>query len=394
MSEARPVLAVSPIAQRLARLDAMLETHVWLWRYEPYKLEQPSWCASRPRLAADLLRLDDAEVDRLTADGGALVGLIARSIPSVGDLPALLELPQSECHRLPAAGPHAMRDVPGRKAAQIECFAAAIRHAGAPLVEWCAGKGHLGRRLALATDRAVTSLEIDARLCEQGRVLAQRAGARSQRFVTVDVLGPFAHGRLREHQAVALHACGDLHGALLRRAVEEGATAVYLAPCCYHKSADAAQPWSGETRLVPTRDELRLSVSDAVTAAPREIRARRQQAAWLLGLRTIAGEMRETMPKASGAGATFREYCEQTAAQSGVALPPGIDWTRAEREAFALEQRVRRLALPRLAFRRALELWLAFGRARRLEQHGYHVSVSTFCARALTPRNVLIAAER
>jgi hypothetical protein len=40
-----------------------------------------------------------------------------------------------------------------------------------------------------------------------------------------------------------------------------------------------------------------------------------------------------------------------------------------------------------------LELWLAFDRARFLEQRGYRVRLSTFCPRTLTPRNLLIAAE-
>ena len=40
--------------------------------------------------------------------------------------------------------------VPGRKRAQIEAFAAHLPAAGLPLLEWCAGKGHLGRRLGVA----------------------------------------------------------------------------------------------------------------------------------------------------------------------------------------------------------------------------------------------------
>lgn len=389
------------IAQRLARLDTLLAAHADLWRPQAYKLEPLGWCVRHPQLEADLLNLGDDEVDRLLADAPALIAFIARAVPGVADLAALLELPPADCHELPPPGPHAMRDVSGRKAAQVERFAAAVGRPLAPLVEWCAGKGHLGRRFALAGDTPVTSLEIDARLCDAGRALAQRDRADTQRFVGVDVLGPFVRGQLRARHAVALHACGDLHRVLLQQAVEEGAAAVHLAPCCHHKVAEPAQAGlSGEGGTVLSCDELRLAVSDAVTAAPREIQAGRLEAAWILGFRAMACRDRLSMrvpgrrPVETRRCGSYRRFCEHSAAQAGIAIDTDIDWAQAERVALALEQRVRRLALPRLAFRRAIELWLAFDRARFLEQHGYRVTVSRFCSRDLTPRNILIAARR
>jgi len=391
----------SAIAQRLARLDALLAAHENLWRPQAYKLEPLGWCERHPQLGADLLHLRDDEVVRLLADAPALIDFIARAEPGVAGLAALVELPVAESHELPPPGPHAMRDVPGRKAAQIERFVAAIGRPRAPLVEWCAGKGHLGRRLALACDTPVTSLEIDTRLCEAGRVLARRDRVESQRFVGVDVLSPFVRGQLRARHAVALHACGDLHRVLLQRAVEEGAAAVHLAPCCHHKVAEPAQAGlSREGCLALSRDDLRLAVSDAVTAAPREIQAGRLEASWTLGLRAMVGQDRLSMrvpdlrPVENLRCGSFRRFCEQSAAQAGIAIDTDIDWAKAERDAHVFEQRVRRLALPRFAFRRAIELWLAFDRARFLEQHGYRVSVSRFCSRDLTPRNILITAQR
>jgi hypothetical protein len=40
-------------------------------------------------------------------------------------------------------------EIPGRKQQQIEAFAAAARPAAMPVLDWCGGKGHLGRLLAL-----------------------------------------------------------------------------------------------------------------------------------------------------------------------------------------------------------------------------------------------------
>ena len=52
------------------------------------------------------------------------------------------------------------------------------------------------------------------------------------------------------------------------------------------------------------------------------------------------------------------------------------------------------MELPRHGLRRALELWLVLDRALYLGEHGYSVSVGTFCERRLTPRNLMIRASR
>ena len=55
---------------------------------------------------------------------------------------------------------------------------------------------------------------------------------------------------------------------------------------------------------------------------------------------------------------------------------------------------VARMELVRHLFRRPLELWLVLDRALFLQEQGYRVELSEFCPRHLTPRNILIHAER
>ena len=55
---------------------------------------------------------------------------------------------------------------------------------------------------------------------------------------------------------------------------------------------------------------------------------------------------------------------------------------------------VRRLELIRHAFRRALEIWLVLDLALGLEDAGFEATVGTFCPRSLTPRNLMVLAER
>ena len=55
---------------------------------------------------------------------------------------------------------------------------------------------------------------------------------------------------------------------------------------------------------------------------------------------------------------------------------------------------MRNLELLRGLFRRPLELWLVLDRALYLEEQGFQVTLGTFCATQLSPRNLLLLAER
>ena len=50
--------------------------------------------------------------------------------------------------------------------------------------------------------------------------------------------------------------------------------------------------------------------------------------------------------------------------------------------------------LLRSLFRRPLELWLVLDRALYLQEQGFQVTLGTFCAAQLSPRNLLLLAER
>jgi len=55
---------------------------------------------------------------------------------------------------------------------------------------------------------------------------------------------------------------------------------------------------------------------------------------------------------------------------------------------------VRNLELLRGLFRRPLEIWLLLDRALYLQEAGYQVQLGEFCATSLTPRNLLLLAEK
>ena len=122
-------------------------------------------------------------------------------------------------------------DVPGRKALQIQAFGARLRFAEAPThwLDWCAGKGHLGRYLA-RDGAALTCLEWDETLVRTGAHMSERLGIPA-RHRCQDVLAADAGDQLQAtHTPVALHACGDLHVRLLRLSIAKGCRQLAIAP--------------------------------------------------------------------------------------------------------------------------------------------------------------------
>ncbi len=398
---ADPFATTESLLARRTGLEALLLAGQPLWRPAPFHELRPAWCADHPGYAAHLLGLEDAAVERLAGDNGALMALAARFLPALAPLADRTALPRLEPPPV-VAQPREDRHVSGRKLAQIRAFAGGVGPLAAPALEWCAGKGHLGRLLAgpREPDAAgeVLSLEIDPDLCAEGARLAQRARVK-QTFRIGDALAAESVPLLAGRHAVALHACGDLHLALLRGAVERQSPALDLAPCCYYRiAAPRYEPLNPDAGLALSRDELHLAVTETVTAGARDRRQRDRALAWKLAFlewRAEQGVARTRTFKpvpAAWLGQGFAAWLARLAAREG--LPePGHD---PDREALGWRRlaEVRRLELARLAFRRPLEIWLALDRALYLARHGYRVRLAEFCDRDLTPRNLLISARR
>ncbi|TDR52738.1 methyltransferase family protein [Halomonas ventosae] len=398
--------AIPSHAERFTRLTALLAEWQPLWRPLPFQHRRLPWAEAHPGLADRLRSLDDDACTRLQAEPFTASPL-AEHLP-VAELAALVALPE-----LPGEGP----DLPaqwaehmgGRKWQQVAAFVPRMAVLPeASLLEWCAGKGHLARTLSRRLDREVTGLEWQAALCRDGQVLAERQGARVQ-LAQQDVLAPDAARWLTaDTQVAALHACGDLHGRLIELAAEQG-SAVTLAPCCYHRTAEAHyRPYSrlgralvAEHGLSLSREDLAMAVQETVTA-PRHVRRHRERAnAWRLGFDALQRRVRGQdgyLPVPSLAYGrlpeSFAGFCRWAAERKGLELPADIDWHAFEQEGRRRQAEVTRLELVRHLFRRPLEVWLVLDRQRRLEEAGFRVELGTFCARELTPRNLLLRASR
>lgn len=385
------------------RLDTLLTSHREFWQFMPFASNQLVWTQSHPGLCQWLLSLDDEAIARYIEEGDALSQALAEWIP---DGPELYQLAMTESYPSQQKSLPKGLDVgiPGRKWQQITAFNQVIPALELPWLEWCAGKGHLGRVLAASHGTAVTSLEWQQALCEEGEAAARKLELPID-FVQGDAFDPASEQHICSQQhAVALHACGDLHVSLLQRVAAKQGRAVSISPCCYHLiRASHYQPLSRigrQSTLTLGKHDLRLPLQETVTAGQRVRKQRFVEVSFRLGFDSLQRFVRgcdDYMPVPNVQKAQlndgFEEFCRWAADKKQVTLPAGIDyqyWQQMGENRFAL---VERMELVRQLFRRPLEMWLVYDRACYMEESGYQVSVGTFCSKPITPRNILIHAE-
>lgn len=400
-----PILTGSALLPRFLALDAYLRQHQHLWRPRPFTHLHLPWESQQPELAAWLRSrsLEEAEAahnhpERLQAPSPFTeLAQQSAALSTVG------AFPHAEPAPLPA---NYAVDIPGRKWQQIQAFASCLhfQHTPSHWLDWCSGKGHLGQLLAQG-GQTLTCLEFDPVLVAAGAHLSARRGLASH-HVQQDVLAADAGEQLHAEQTpVALHACGDLHVRLLQLASAAGCGQLAVAPCCYNRIAathyQALSTAAQASALQLSLDDLGLPLSETVTAGARVRRQRDHSMARRLAFDLLQRELRgsdDYLPTPSLPVAwlhkDFADYCRDLAQLKNVPTPAHRDWAALESLGWQRLAAVRNLELLRGLFRRPLELWLLLDRALFLQQYGYSVQLGTFCPSQLSPRNLLLLAER
>lgn len=389
---------------RFKSLDTLLLAHQNFWRFEPFhESRQATHRFSASRLGEWLDSVSNHEVALLKQDSKAVIQLVSQFLPELRLLPdlcALASSPQTSA----TTDPHLTSGIPGRKLAQIEAMSlsAIAQHQGDEWLEWCAGKGFLGRILASQSGDFVTSFEWQQSLCEHGQHSAKLQKL-PVKFIQGDAFCCEHHKvfNARQH-AVALHACGDLHVVLMQYATQHQLPAMTIAPCCYHLIRDDHyQPLSTMGRLSSlhlNRAELRIPLQETVTGGERVVRHRRLEMSFRLGfdelLRAELG-LKDYLPipsiKKSQLQLGFAEFCRWAAVKKGIALN-NVDFEAYQILGEERFFRMEKLSLVQQAFHRALELWLVLDKSLYLQEQGYQVTLSEFCDKKITPRNILIHA--
>jgi hypothetical protein len=395
---------MTDLAQQFQQLDKLLRHYQYLWKPRAFYHLQMPWQEQHPEIAERLQALPLEHVKALDSDFDKLVDFFSPQFPDSRQLWQLSQLPKSP----PSTNQHSAFekvDIPGRKWQQITAFASAAKFTDSAIVDWCSGKGHLARVIARQHGQTVHCLEWDKALCLAGQALNQKQQS-AVSFYHHDVLTELPRD-LQQQQLnhIALHACGDLHVSFLQQASRHRAKQLNLAPCCYQKiSASQYSPLSSTARhslLSLSRDDLKLAMEESVTAGNRVRQQRDKELVWRLGYDLLQRELHQDnhyrpLPsiKKSVLNQSFRAFCQWACDYQQIAtqLTDEVDRYLPLAEKRFLQ--VLQYDLLRHLFRRPLELWLVLDRALFLEENQYCVSLQEFCDREITPRNILISANK
>lgn len=412
--------------------DQLLTQYRPYWQMQPFHFRQLNECSQLPEnLLTELEKLDSVQFGHLSANAEAGKQWLGKWITCLNELEqieqSIPDVDKSEMasQQKPVCIKHLSTGIPGRKWSQIELFAdflPSVESASKQkLLEWCAGKGHLGRLLSVSKGYQVTSLEWQQSLCDQGEALVLQQQKRypqlQQSLLQGDALSDEAASILNQHQtAVALHACGDLHTRLITQCCkpDQPIEQLAIAPCCYHLTeADTYQPFSmtgQKSSLTLSRQDLKIPLQETVTGGQRVSRLRDIELHWRLSFdllrQTLTGETHykplPAFPKKLLSG-EFKDFVHwalinrklQSEHCSTVDLPfSDAELSQALLDGEARLLRVRKLEWLQSHFRRVLEIWLVADRALALEEAGFHVELHRFCDKSISPRNLLILAKR
>jgi len=393
------VLSGAAIAPLFAQVTELLLRYQAYWQLQPMRLKALPWQAA---LKQQLEQLSLPELSAIDQSPSLQQAQFQAFFPNLFQLPLFWQAP--EANKLPQWPFWLSNGIAGRKLAQIQQFCQFLPESHLPVLEWCAGKGHLGRLVAAASEREVTSIEWQQALCTEGEHLAQRFNLK-QGFICADVLSPAGPAVLAPAQQVlALHACGELHMQLLSAASAVGCRQLQISPCCYHLIAsEQYQPMSlaaQQTGLQLSRQDLKLAVQGQVTAGERVARLRQTEVTWRLAYDALRARLTgeqdyqplPSLPKHWFSG-HFADFIKFAAASQQLPLPATIDLAAILQHGQQAYLRLQRIDAVRHLFRRPLELYLLLDRALYLQQQGYQVRLQAFCDYQLTPRNFLLQAE-
>ncbi len=390
------------------QLNKFLLNNQTLWRFEPFHCSREGafcWPEESLPLQNWLNKLTIKQIEALKQHPQKLLEELSCFVPELDVTTQLIQLPRSESSTL-QRNLNLETGIPGRKLTQIQALgqSAIRRQQGGEWLEWCSGKGYLGRLLSFYSATPVVSFEYQQTLCEEGQKEADYL-ALPMTFVQGDAFCSESQTLFHSDQhAVALHACGDLHVRLMHYAAKANNSAISFSPCCYHLIESdhyQAQSELGKSSgLTLSKTELRIPLQETVTGGERVKRHRQQEMSFRLGLDALLREQlgfEQYCPipsiKKSLLNEGFTAFCRWAAEQKHFELPDN-DFSHYEGVGIERFWQMERLSLIQQGFRRPLEMWLVMDKAMYLEERGYRVELSEFCDREVTPRNILVHATR
>lgn len=386
-------------SQAFDQIDSLLIKTREYWQISPFEHIDMPWL-SNVALQSDLLLLTDDILDELESSDQKVRQYIE---PFIGIKLDILENLPVITKPLKSVPSYFKAGIKGRKWSQISSFESMLPVNTSSILEWCAGKGHLGRLIGFQRQLPIISLEWQSNLCQQGNLLAKKHEVQ-QEFIEADAFSSTVSTLLDPSQhVVALHACGALHTTLLQRSSEQLVSGLTIVPCCYHLIAGQYyEPLSAnakKSKLRLSRQHLSLSMQQTVVAGNREVNHRVIEVAWRLGFDLLQRKIRqqdEYLPlptiKQSLLSGSFEDFCVWACTIKGLTLNKDTVLNDYEEKGYQRQRINKRIELVTHAFRQLLERWLLLDRVIFMEEQGYDVALFNFCESSITPRNAMIQA--
>lgn len=394
------------IKKQFIQLGQFLENHSIIWTHRPFFQLPVPWEQEYAEISQYLKTLQTPEhFDIFTQKDRPLqlqkICNISHTLTSLKTLPNI-SLKKQDI-------PYLNFKIPKRKQNQIFHFLKTylfyMKKEKGNVLDWCSGKGHLGRLIGQMTGNTVLGIETQQELCERGKKLAQEQKVHMD-FLPIDVLKSSIPNLDNYSTLVALHACGELNEKLIQLFVSCSASYLILSPCCPHKRGlrEYYTPLSklGKNFKIPlSLNELKLAITDEYLASTKEKNERRKHMLYRLAFDIL---IQKTMGKNEYTPIPpfpltllrepFSHFCEKLSQRLKIKIPPSYSRKEALQEGENRLRMVLTFGQVLNIFKRPLELWLILDRVMYLLEHNVQVEIGTFCEKDITPRNILIIAKK
>ncbi|MGX5201179.1 methyltransferase [Aliikangiella sp. IMCC44632] len=398
--------------ENFKQLDELLtSTRSW-WQFAPFHKSKSRWAIQSPQLhrLLESAKVGYAPLNQVSEN--ELLERVFTIIPELKVIKNLANLPQ-RLNPIEPPTAHWQFKISDRKWQQIAHFAGLVP-LRQQIVDWCSGKGHLGRLVAAQGAESLTSIEWRKDLCASCQVLNKRLKIAeefcSTKVIERDVLSGLVDTDLNQtHFAVALHACGDLHSHLVELVARKQLAGLCLSPCCYNLIAEPFyQPLSSQAQhseLKLSKLDLSLTLRQLVTAGKRERSEQEKEKLWRLAFDSWQREVLQsntymplpTIPKniLKGHFKSFIIWAARVKQSNDLlSATEKIDETKVIAMATERLPQVIQMEWVQAQFQRALEVWLLLDKAIFLQDQGYQCELFEFCEVKLTPRNIMLKAVK
>lgn len=402
--------------QRFNSLDKLLSNNSHWWQFAAFHHLESRWKVIAPELCLELQKQEfnafgETKDTQVTTELYKNIDL-NQFIPDLAAIERLSKINQN-IQEMAAPSSHWHYQVAGRKWSQITRFVPHVpKHKN--ILEWCSGKGHLGRLAASDGASSLLSLEWQQALCEKNQELNRRLEI-EQRYCSVhiyqcDVLSKEVNEYLDQKQfPIALHACGDLHTQLIQQVVNHKMEGICLAPCCYNLiSKEKYRPLSRraqQSQLSLSKHDLSLPLKKIVTAGRREKVEQSKEKLWRIAFDCWQRKVLTsdhymplpTIPKRvlKSGFESFVAWASETKKQPQLIQQAGIlDSQKALQEASNRMPAILQMEWVQHHFQRAIEVWLLLDKAMYLQENGYKSEIFEFCNASDSPRNLMLRAIR